>query len=152
MYQFKSVNLSSITINQSFISYSSFIYHLFITPNPASSPAGRAPPYGGIARPKGSPYKARTAAITGCSACPLLIFSKNRDRIHIGNDSQRDENPAGFRPPPQQGHSVIRGCSACLPLIFGQNRDRGFTSEMIHKGMKTQRVFAPRRGLLPAAH
>jgi hypothetical protein len=41
-----------------FLSFSSFTHYILSIfhssfPNPASSPAGRAPPYGGIARPQG---------------------------------------------------------------------------------------------------
>jgi hypothetical protein len=38
--------------------------------------ADSTPPYGGIARPKGSPCMARTAAIRRCSVCPPLTFQQ----------------------------------------------------------------------------
>jgi hypothetical protein len=85
--------INFITPHFFYLSYLSLIHRL---PTPASSLADRAPPCGGIAHPQGSQCMARTAAARGCSVCPPLIFLQ-------GLNSQRDENPAGFRPP--QGHA-----------------------------------------------
>jgi hypothetical protein len=68
--------LGFFPLRLSISSFLSVFYSSF--PNSASSLADRAPPYGGIARPQGSPCMARNAAIRGCSVCPPLIFGKNR--------------------------------------------------------------------------
>jgi hypothetical protein len=88
---FSSIILSHIHLLSLYL-FLSLTYSSF--PHPASFPAGRIPSCGGIARPKGK-HSRRMA---------VFCLPAADSRQESGIDSQRDENPAGFRPP--QGHST----------------------------------------------
>jgi hypothetical protein len=92
---YSSISYSFLSLTYSSISYSFLSLTYSSIPNPASSPAGRTPPYGGIARPKGKHSRHKGVF------CLPAADSRPESGICFASgicDSQRDENPAGFRP------------------------------------------------------